>query len=233
MDPRFRFTGVLIGSALCVSLLLVFGLLGTAIGLFYLDLKSGLNVSAPEKIGGVAFLFVGIAASFLLGALACAKWERLRDRRLGAFHGVALWGTVVSVLALFYGTQLLSSFGSLAGVAASPAGLNAMAEEWVRLNPRIVSDIDLGKGHIVSSLAVDGPKQGIGSRLGKRVQSETKDLADKQLADDGVRKAAASIGLLAVGALLLSALASAAGGALGSASPPPARAFGITAQEAA
>lgn len=135
---------------------------------------------------GAVFAFIGLGLSLFIGGAVAALQMENRQRFHAALYGVAVWGVTVFFFALLSATAVVQAS---AGVGAT-IGAKAIASEIGRLNPRVVSDVKILKGKIVSYLVVNDTEKDTTESRRKLEEAATQ-----------LRRATAAASLFLAGAL--------------------------------
>lgn len=216
------FSGIFVGSIIGIAVQILFGLLGSAIGLTGFELERG---EIPKLGSLIALGFFGtlsVLASFSIAGYVAARVSIPRDRFTAILYGAATWGLVTLAFA-FFTTRLVSGMGGVlarAGVGASTAfTASSFFKELSELKPRIVTDLSIMKGKAVTTIETRAPGRLTPSMVVEQVKDDIGNLADQpQLREDAeragelMRKLAASSSWIAFFSVLAGLLASSVGG---------------------
>lgn len=226
-DSTVRFSAILISALICMAIQFSLVLLGGGLGLTILD-NAGDTLTSGMKIGGFVFGALAVLISFFVGGYLASRLSPARSRAVAAVHGAGVWAVVLIVMVSVVGTTAFSFMDSTlkqAGLAVGAANTaEALIEELRERQPRIVSDVQLKEGKVVSELQLGKPassdrmargvmeesKQNI-QKAGKQAKKQTKDRAAREAVDD-IQDASATASLAAFGVVLLSAIAASLGG---------------------
>lgn len=154
-----------------------------AIQLTLLFLVAGLGLTVfPIESGPTALLGILLAVSLLLtlaisfGVSGYLSAVMATTRHSGVFQAGATWAIVIFVSALFLGNQLgenVSQFLNQKGlIATSRVGLASIIEELKKVNPRVVTDMNIFKGKVVSSIELNSNPPGIMSVAANKIKSQ-------------------------------------------------------------
>ncbi len=219
--PTVRWSAILMGALLTITVQIPLMMIGAGIGLATLDVRRP-EVDVGLTIAGSVFAALTLVAAFAAGGWVAAYFARPDRRGSAVLHGLATWAVVAAAGVLLVGTQMVSAMGGLfqaAGVGvASAAGADTALDQLARMDMKIVSDFDLVEGKVVSRIVASKPpvppsEEAVAeakekaSKLAPSRNKETRQIAE------GARDASAIASFVAAGALLLSAFA-AVGGAL-------------------
>lgn len=119
---RVRWGPVLAGLVACVASLLLFSVLGIAIGAMAYD-----PGASDRGIGTFASIWGAVAAlvSFFVGGYFAASTAAFRGSRNGLLHGGLVWAAALSLILIFAG----GAMGSLLGT-----GVNVLGPDMTRNN---------------------------------------------------------------------------------------------------
>jgi hypothetical protein len=119
---RVRWGPILAGLVSCVASLLLFSVLGIAIGAMVYD-----PAADDRGIGTFASIWGAIAAlvSFFIGGYFAASTAAFRGARNGLLHGGLVWAAALSLILIFAG----GAMGSLLGT-----GVNVLGPDMTRNN---------------------------------------------------------------------------------------------------
>jgi hypothetical protein len=151
-----RWGAIVPGALVCLGVQVAFTLLASGLG--FALLGAGSEASRAKQVGAVGFGLVALVVSFLVGGFTASRLAPSRTRSASVLLGSATWALVVVVL-VFAGARLATSFGGFlasAGIGAVKAGgSDAFTEALERLKPRLVTDVKLKDGRLVTRLVTE------------------------------------------------------------------------------
>jgi hypothetical protein len=126
-QTQIRWSAVFAGTVTAVGAWILLELLGAGIGLSVIDTERGSNLRGVGIGTGIWSVFAPLIALFL-GALVGARLSGTRDRRIGALHGVVMWGltSALGVLAIIATISAIASGVARVGSAAVSAAGSAV-----------------------------------------------------------------------------------------------------------
>jgi len=232
--PAIRWGAVLAGVAIGVSVQLLLTLLGIASGLSMTSVQQG---EAPGT-GALVWAGLSMLLSSLVGAYVAGRMSGLKRRTDGILHGIVSWAVTTLlfvVLATSAGGSLLSGLFTgigqganvMAQSGASPGSLTSMLNR--QLGTNVNADSMRALQQYIASGQRDQAITYMSSKMGVQrdraatvvdqalILSGSPDQASPQAraAADRAIKGASTFAWLAFGAVTLSLLLSAIGGALG------------------
>lgn len=217
MPSKFPWGPILVGALVSLLFQIACGLLGTGIGLSVFEPERGETADLGLKLGALVFFGVTLAVSFFVGGWLASYWAEPQSKRLASLEGVAVWAVASALLLIFVGGPIGSALGSMlaqAGVGlAATGGADATLKGLEKV--RIISDLKLLDGKVVTQLDVPQPGNRIVAKAAKNLKAEVKGLKQTAKADPEVREGAGDVrrtsagaSFAALGGLILSALAS-------------------------
>jgi hypothetical protein len=211
-------TSILSGAVICLAIQFLLTLLGSGVGLLSVDVYKGLNLSTLLQIVTAFFVVLSLAISFGVGGFLSTFLGGQRTKFSALVHGLTTWAVVIVSSVFFLGTAFSSSLGGILGAAGigtgATVGFDAFWEELRELNPRIVSDVKLMDGKIVTSLVSDKKKPALASETLEQAKRDPKLTPSVREDLKDVKNAAGGASLLAFVALLICAFSSWLGGRL-------------------
>ncbi len=220
--PRSDWGSILCGALVCLALQILFTALGSAIGLSALNIgRDGTEAQTAGIAAGVYFA-VTLLISFFVGGYVASGLAPHISKRSRALQGISVWAGIIVAFTYVFGSNVISTLGTLgtsAGLGlASAGGLQQALQEVSELNPKIVSDIDLSEGKVISRVTIDNPdsaSQMAGSvkksaiknknKIEKEIQKPGQKAELKEIARDA-RSIGARASWIAFSALFLSAI---------------------------
>lgn len=220
------------GALFCLASQLLFMVLGSAIGLSVFNLEQGEVPGQGSAIGAGIFAAVSLLVSFFIGGFAASRLGALRVRSAALLQGLAVWAVLAVTFTFVLTSQATSVLGGLltkAGIGVGAAsGAATLMEQIGDLNLRLVSDVKLTEGQVITRIETGGPRESASERAkglakdakqaGRKIAKEAdKPQVEQQLKETGgeVRKVAAGASWLALGGLLVTAFSAALGGRAG------------------
>lgn len=111
ISDRVRWAPIIAGLVCCVSLLLLLGALGAALGLTVQYIADGdVSPTLARWSAGIWGVLVALV-SFFVGGYVAASTASFRGRRFGLFHGAMVWAASIAVILLGLGTGLSTILG--------------------------------------------------------------------------------------------------------------------------
>lgn len=212
------FGGLLIGAASTLVVGFLFLLLGGGLGLLAWD--SVISFRWSELFPWTAVGLVALAiVSYFVGAYAAARLAGPESRRQSYWYGFSTWALATAAFLAVSAPTVFTAV-SATGAGSQPA-LAALVDTLESVRPRIVSDLQVLKGKVVTTVDLHRPTKGIT----ERAEEEAKRAAKKAKTEEMAR-AAAAVQLTLFVSLVLGALAAVFGARLAgpSSETPPARA---------
>jgi hypothetical protein len=142
-----RWGAVFAGTFTAVGVWILLELLGTGIGLCSVDVERGANLRGVGLGTGIWSIVAPLVALFV-GAVVGARLAGTRDRKIGALHGVVMWGlsSVLGVLAVVTTVGAIASgVARVGGAAVSVAGSAA----------KIIAPVASGGERAARALGID------------------------------------------------------------------------------
>ncbi|SNB75751.1 hypothetical protein SAMN07250955_1145 [Arboricoccus pini] len=123
-SPRLSWRAILAGIVVVIAVQLILSVLGTGIGLGFVDLQGGQTPDAASLgTGAGIWWFVTTLISFAFGSYVAARAAGAPTRFDGALHGLVIWGLTLIVTVYLLSTAL----GSLIGGTFSALGSTVSA----------------------------------------------------------------------------------------------------------
>ena len=123
-QAQMRWGAVFAGTITAISVWILLQLLGAGIGLSAIDTEQGSNLRGVGIGTGLWSAIAPLIAVFI-GAVVGGRLAGTRDRRVGALHGVVMWGLTL-MLGVFFVVSTVSAVASgvvrVGGEAAKAAG---------------------------------------------------------------------------------------------------------------
>lgn len=216
----FEWSPLLVGALICCLLQIGASLLGGGIGLSAIEIEKGDTPGTALTLGAITALAFSLFGSFFAGSYLSYFWSGQSSRDSVVPYGLTTWAIASALLLLFVGRGVVSSMGKLlanAGVVAgATSGTEAMLERIERI--RIVSDLSIIKGKIVTQLHVPDTKGGIvgaslkeGKKTVQEIEESPETKAELEKAGEEIRRATALASFAALALMVLSAIASVLG----------------------
>lgn len=127
---------VWVGALAAVAALLVFGLIGIAVGAHLLDPEHRVVDLHKIGLGTLAFSIFSSFLAFVIGGWVCGKIAGILRSEPAMLHGAVTWLVAVPILVVLVGLGAGSYFGSwYAGLAGTPSRAGPAALPFERPEP--------------------------------------------------------------------------------------------------
>lgn len=218
------------GALIALATLMVFTLLGSAIGLSLFDPERGDKLGAGAGIGAGIYLLLSTLVSFYAGGYVAGRLSGFKLRMASALHGLTAWALVTAFFTFMLGstvgglfsgaTNLIGGGVRTAAQGVQQGGISEQSKNEIR------ESIRQGKVDQESAAAILSAQLGISqdeaNRMIGQVQSKAGQAKENVQAKGGeiagkATNIAAGGSWIAFFTMFLSAIASALGGIAGSA----------------
>jgi len=131
-----NWSAIWVGTLAAMTALLLFGLIGVAVGAHVSDPQNRWVDLKKVQIGALIFSVCSAFFSFVIGGWVSGKVAGILRSEPGILHGAIVWLVAVPLLLLFGALGASSLFGGwYAGLAGSPSGAAASATPFDRPDP--------------------------------------------------------------------------------------------------
>lgn len=203
-----RWSTLSVGGVIALSLTILFLFLGTGVGVQFIPaVGSDQGLLGLGILGGASLLAVVAAASFV-GAYLATSLFLPATRREAMIHGLGMWGILTVTQTLIAGIFLAPTIGNTVGNAGAGLAAASFWEEFRKANPRIISDLKILDGKVVSTLDLN--KSASLPHIVQSAEKNTEKILQNAKLENG-KNATTGLALAGFFSLLLSALSSVAG----------------------
>jgi len=199
-----RWSTLFVGGAIALAITILLLFLGTAVGVQFLpEIGSKPSLLGIGMLGAGALLATVIVSSFVGAYLATSLFSPT-GRSEAMIHGLGMWGMLTVLQTFLIGIYVAPTIGNTVGNAGAGIAAASFWEEFRKANPRIISDLKILDGKVVST--VDMSKTVSLPALVKNAEKHAEEIVRTAKLEDG-KNPASGLALAGFLSLLVSALA--------------------------